>query len=360
MKAPLPTEHVAFIGNYPPRLCGIATYTRDICEAVATAFPSVSCIAGAMNDRPQGDDYPAQVKFEIDQDDPASYRRAAAFLEINNVEVVSVQHEFGIYGGPAGNLLIEFLSGIDKPVVVTLHTVLESPDAIQRAVMKKIDELCERFIVMAKHGRDLLVRVYGVEEAKIDLIPHGVIDMPFVDANFYKDQFDAEGKTVMLTFGLLSANKGIETVIKAIISTPYRHAEELLADNRGVLVPFSDPAAIARAVHQLRANPTQMTAMRKRAWKEGRAMIWPEVARRSMECFNHARALWAVGTALGHSGNDGFRHLSALLFLRGLAPVKQFSSPRAWAFTLIAVSEYLLSFSGDRTVEKAQRTLLYP
>jgi glycosyltransferase involved in cell wall biosynthesis len=571
MKTDQPTRHIAFIGNHTPRRCGIATFTADICEAIAEEFPDASCFAGAVNDRPEGYDYPAPVRFEIDQDDPESYTRAAEFLHINNVEIVSVQHEFGIYGGPAGSYLLGFLSQLKKPVVTTLHTVLKAPNAAQREVMDRLNELSERFVVMAERGQRLLVEVYGVEPAKIDLIPHGVIDMPFVDSNFYKDIFDAEGKTVLLTFGLLSPNKGIETAIealpailaknpdvvylivgathphlvatqgevyreslealaiklgveeqvifhnrfvsmdelkefiggsdiyltpyrneeqitsgtlaytfgagKAIISTPYWHAQELLAEERGVLVPFADAGAIAAAVNDLLAYPTRMTAMRKRAWKEGRKMTWPEVARRYMESFDraraglsvptaavmdevsypipaakldhlfrmtdhtgifqhaiysvpnyheayctddnarafiytvfheqehghdpavdqmsstylaflwyafdantlrfrnfmsherhwlesngsedsHARALWAVGTALGHSQNEGFRNLSALLFQRGLEPVKRFSSPRAWAFTLVAIHEYLRSFSGDRAVAKMQRLLV--
>ncbi|MEK7950706.1 glycosyltransferase family 4 protein [Luteolibacter soli] len=571
MKISQPTRHIAFIGNYTPRRCGIATFTADICEAIATEFPEASCFAGAVNDRPEGYDYPSRVRFEIDQDDPESYTRAAEFLHINNVEVVSVQHEFGIYGGPAGSHLIGFLTQLKKPVVTTLHTVLKSPDAAQREVMTRLDELSERFVVMAERGQRLLVEVYGIDPGKIDLIPHGVIDMPFVDSNFYKDIFDAEGKTVLLTFGLLSPNKGIETAIealpailaehpdvvylivgathphllatqgeayreslealaiklgvekqvifhnrfvsmdelkefiggsdiyltpyrneaqitsgtlaytfgagKAIISTPYWHAQELLAEERGILVPFADAGAIAAAVNDLLEHPTRMTAMRKRAWKEGRKMTWPEVARRYMESFDraraglsvpiatvtddvtypipapkldhlfrmtdhtgifqhaiysvpnyheayctddnarafiytvfhevehgpdpaidrlassylaflwyafdantrrfrnfmsherhwlesngsedsHARALWAVGTALGHSQNEGFRNLSALLFQRGLEPVKRFSSPRAWAFTLVAIHEYLRAFSGDRAVAKMQRLLV--
>ena len=576
MKAPSPTRHIAFIGNYSPRRCGIATFTSDICEAIAAEFPAASCFAGAMNDRPQGYDYPPRVRFEIDQDDPESYARAAEFLHINNVEVVSVQHEFGIYGGPAGSHLLGFLSQLKKPVVTTLHTVLKAPDTAQREVMEQLDQLSNRFIVMAERGRSLLAEVYGVAPGKIDLIPHGVIDMPFIDSNFYKDVFDAEGKTVLLTFGLLSPNKGIETAIKAlpailanhpevvylvvgathphliatqgesyreglktlarelgvqdqvvfhdrfvsmdelkefiggadiyitpyrneeqitsgtlaytfgagkaIISTPYWHARELLAGDRGVIIPFADPGAITAAVNDLLAHPTRMTAMRKKAWKEGRKMTWPQVARRYMESFDraraglsepttalmekrgssngyypipqpkldhlfrmtdhtgifqhaiynvpnyheayctddnarafiftivhqeehgrdpkiedlassylaflwyafdantrrfrnfmsherhwleskgsedsHARALWAAGTALGRSPNEGYRNLCALLFQRGLGAVKHFSSPRAWAFTLVAIHEYLRAFTGDREVAKMQEILV--
>ncbi len=562
------TRHIAFIGNYLPRRCGIATFTADICEAVAAEFPGASCIAGAVNDRPEGYDYPSIVAFEIEQHDPGSYARAAEFLHINNVEVVSVQHEFGIYGGPAGSHLLVFLEALERPAVVTFHTVLQSPDVDQRRVVERLSQLAERFVVMAERGRDLLAGVYGIDPDRIDVIPHGTIDMPFVDSNFYKDVFDAEGRTVLLTFGLLSPNKGIETAIealpailaehpevlylvvgathphllaaegeryreslaaladrlgvsdavvfhdrfvsieelkefiggsdiyitpyrgeeqitsgtlsyafgvgKAIISTPYWHAQELLRGERGILVPFADAPAIAAAVGDLLAHPTRMTAMRKRAWKEGRDMVWPVVARRYMESFDraranlsepssaptrerrtgetryevpppklehlrrmsdhtgifqhavysvpnyheayctddnarafiytvlhqerygpdpeldrlasaylaflwyafdantqrfrnfmsherrwleskgsedsHARALWAAGTALGRSDNEGFRNLSALLFQRGLGPVEHFSSPRAWAFALVAIHQYLRAFSGDRAV----------
>ncbi len=576
MKKIPPTRHIAVIGNYLPRHCGLASFTTDICEAIASEFPETTCIAGVVNDRAEGYDYPSRVRFEIAQEDPDSYRRAAEFLRINNVEVVSLQHEFGIFGGPAGGHVLEFLRFLKKPVVTTLHTVLRNPSPVQREVMRQLDELSDRFVVMAARGGQLLKSVYGVAAEKIDLIPHGVIDMPFVDANFYKDIFEAEGKTVLLTFGLLSPNKGIEHVIqampailekhpetvylvvgathphlvasegeayrsklrklawelgvggqvvfhdkfvsteelkefiggadiyitpylneeqvtsgtlayafgagKAIISTPYWHAQELLAEERGILVPFAEAAAIAEAVNHFLAHPTLMTAMRKRAWKEGRAMIWPEVARRYLESFeqarsglsvpscveveerarvhgdyvlptpkldhlfrmsdhtgifqhaiynvpnyheayctddnarafiftvhhqalhgaeaaldrlassylaflwhafdsntrrfrnfmsherrwletkgsedSHARALWAVGTALGRSDNEGHRNLSALLFQRGLEPVKYFSSPRAWAFTLVAIHEYLRAFSGDRVVAQMRETLV--
>ena len=575
MEKPLSTKNIAFLGDYVPRRCGIATFTADICEAVAAEFPDSQCIVGSVNDRPEGYDYPERVRFELAQQEFDSYRRAAEFLNLNNVEVVSLQHEFGIYGGPAGSHVLEFLRDLKMPVVTTLHTVLRDPNDEQRAVMKQLDALSNRFIVMAERGRDFLETVYGVAPEKIDLIPHGVIDMPFIDSNFFKDLFQVEGKTVLLTFGLLSPNKGIEYVInamptilqqhpevvyivlgathphliaaegeayreklqslaeqlgvaenvifhnrfvtleelkefigaadiyltpylneaqitsgtlaytfgagKALISTPYWHAQELLAEERGILVPFADSQAIANGVNHFLSNPTQMTAMRKRAWKAGREMIWPVVARRYMESFerarasvsvpcdtaatarkiananyplpklnldhlfkmsdhtgifqhaiynvpnyheayctddnarafiftvlhnemndnhpeldrlassylaflwyafdantcrfrnfmnhqrqwlellgsedSHARALWAVGTALGRSQNEGHRNLCGLLFQRGLPPVVRFSSPRAWAFALIAIHEYLRTFFGDRVVSQTREVL---
>jgi len=210
------TSHLAFVGDYVPRRCGIATFTAAICEAIAEEFPATKCIVGSVNDRPEGYDYPPRVRFEIDEKELDSYRRAGEFLNINNVEVLSVQHEFGIYGGTAGSHLLALMREVRMPIVTTLHTVLAEPNADQRAVMRELDALSNRFIVMADRGRHLLESVYGVAPEKIDLIPHGVIDMPFMDSNFYKDEFGVEGKTVMLTFGLLSPNKGIEKVIEAM------------------------------------------------------------------------------------------------------------------------------------------------
>src|SRR5258706_5987828 len=216
-------NRVAFLGDYMPRECGVATFTTDICEAVAAKYPNCECIVGAVNDRPEGYDYSTRIRFEIDEKEIDSYRRAAEFLNINNVEVVSVQHEFGIYGGPAGSHLLALLRELRMPVVTTLHTVLSEPNADQRAVMEQLDLLSNRFIVMAERGRNMLETIYGVDPEKIDLIPHGVIDMPFIDSNFYKDVFGVEVKTVLLTFGLLSPNKGIEYVIDALPAILRRH-----------------------------------------------------------------------------------------------------------------------------------------
>ena len=209
-------KRVAFLGDYMPRQCGIATFTTDICEAIASRFPECECLVGAVNDRPEGYDYPARIRFEIDEKEVDSYRRAADFLNINNVEVVSLQHEFGIYGGTAGSHILAFLRDVQMPVVTTLHTVLSEPSNSQRLVMKQLNELSNRFIVMAEHGREIMQKIYGISGDKIDLIPHGVPDVQFIDPSFHKDQFGVEGKTVLLTFGLLSPNKGIEQVIEAL------------------------------------------------------------------------------------------------------------------------------------------------
>ncbi|HWB02753.1 MAG TPA: glycosyltransferase family 4 protein [Verrucomicrobiales bacterium] len=375
---------MAFLGDFPPRLCGIATFTQDLCEAVASAVPSAQCYAGAVNDQPGGYKYPDRVSFELQERDLDSYRRAADFLNFNNADVLCVQHEFGIYGGPAGSHLLALLRQVRMPVVATLHTVLSSPTAAQREVMEELTGRSDRVVVMARKGAEILGRVFQVPESKIDIIPHGIPDIPFIDSSFYKDQFGVEGRTVLLTFGLLGPGKGIENVIealpevvrrhpeavylvlgathpqlaakegesyrlslermaedrgvkehvifynrfvslddlkefigatdlyvtpylneeqitsgtlayvfgagKAVISTPYWHAKELLADGRGVLVPFRDPSAIARAVCELLDDPQRAGRIRREARAMGREMIWPAVAQRYVETFQRARS----------------------------------------------------------------------
>src|SRR5512147_213826 len=377
-------KRVAFIGNYSPRQCGIATFTTDLCESIADEYNGTACIALPVNDTEAGYEYPARVRFELTEKDIESYRRAADFLNINNVDMVSLQHEYGIFGGKAGSYILTLLRELRMPIVTTLHTVLQHPDADQRRVLEEIISLSDRVVVMSERGVELLQSVYQVPEEKIDLIPHGIPDVAFVDPSFHKDLFGVEGKSVLLSFGLLSANKGIENVItalpailekypnvvyivvgathphviqnegetyrlslqwlarekgveanvifynrfvsldelvqfisasdiyitpyldaaqitsgtlaytlgagKAIISTPYWYAEEMLADERGALVPFSDPEALTAQVIDLLENESKRHAMRKRAYLFGRDMVWPQVARRYMKTFERARA----------------------------------------------------------------------
>ncbi|MEX0611605.1 MAG: glycosyltransferase family 4 protein [Pirellulales bacterium] len=378
---------IAFIGDYLPRKCGIATFTHDLRQAVATQYPETECIVVPVNDLEGSYDYPTEVRFEIGEKELSSYRRAADFLNFSNVDVVSLQHEYGIYGGVAGSHVLKLLRDLRVPVVTTLHTILQEPGTDQRRVMQQLAELSARLVAMSERGRKFLVDIYGIDEHKIDLVPHGIPDMPFVDPNFYKDQFGVEGKFVALTFGLLSPNKGIEHMLralpsivkeypnfvyiilgathpvllreqgeayrlklerlaqelgvkkhvifynrfvelrelteflgaadvyvtpylnptqitsgtlaysfgcgKAVISTPYWYAEELLANGHGVLVPFGDSDAIARAAIELLKDEPRRHAIRKRAYLAGREMIWNQVAQRYMESFlraRHARA----------------------------------------------------------------------
>jgi glycosyltransferase involved in cell wall biosynthesis len=376
-------RRLAFLGDYVPRRCGIATFTADLYESVATQFPGSRCFVVPVNDSEDRYEYPPEVRFEIEEQDLDSYLRAADFLNITNVDAVCVQHEFGIYGGPAGSHLLPLLRALKMPVVTTLHTVVAQPDAAQRRVMQELVEQSARLVVMAQRGRDLLQEVYKAPSEKIDIIPHGIPDMPFVDPNFYKDKFGVDGKLVLLTFGLLSPNKGIEHVLnalpqilqefpdlvyivlgathpnlvrdqgeayrfslerlarknkvqknvifynrfvsldelkefigaadlyvtpylneaqitsgtlayafgagKAVVSTPYWHAAELLAEERGVLVPFGDSKAIAKEIVALLKDETRRHGIRKNAYKLGREMIWPNVGRLYMHAFEQAR-----------------------------------------------------------------------
>lgn len=568
-------KRVAFIGNYLPRQCGIATFTTDLCESFAAQYPETACLAVPVNDTEAGYPYPARVRFEIAEQDLSSYRRAADFLNINNVDLVCLQHEYGIFGGPAGSHILALLADVRMPVVTTLHTVLKDPDPNQRRTMEELVRLSDRLVVMSRCSMEFLKDIYGASEEKIDLIPHGIPDVPFVDPNFYKDQFGIEGKFALLTFGLLSANKGIEHVInalpeiaarhpevvyivlgathphvkrregesyrlflertaeergvkknvifhnrfvsitelvefigaadiyltpylnpeqivsgtlayaagagKAVVSTPYWYAQELLAEGRGVFVPFADPHAIADAVLRLVENPAARHAMRKRAYLQGREMTWPKVAERYMRAFErarelrrlrprpafsaktledrpgelpplnlshlrcltdstgilqhaiyrvpnfdegyttddnarallltvlleengegptdlgllaarylaflwhaynfkrgrfrnllgfdhrwldevgsedcHGRALWALGSVVSRSGDEGLRGAAGRLFSYALPATQRFTSPRAWAFCLIGIQAYLERFSGDRAAQDAARLL---
>jgi glycosyltransferase involved in cell wall biosynthesis len=374
---------VAFLGNYLPRQCGIATFTSDLCGSVAMEFPDAQCFVVPVNDLKEGYEYPPEVRFEIAEQDLSSYQRTKEFLNISNVDVVSLQHEFGIFGGPAGSHVLAVLRDLKTPVVTTFHTILREPNGDYRRVMEELINRSTRLVVMTERGRELLQEVYRAPLEKIDLISHGIPDMPFVDANFYKDQFGVEGKFVLLTFGLLSPGKGIELVLnalprilteypevvyivlgathpnllreqgeayrlslerlarknkiqknvifhnrfveigelkefigtadlyltpylneqqitsgtlayavgagKAVISTPYWHATELLSEDRGVLVPFHDSDAIAREVLNLMRDPTRRHAMRKNAYLYGREMIWSNVAKQYMQSFEKAR-----------------------------------------------------------------------
>jgi glycosyltransferase involved in cell wall biosynthesis len=575
MEAATDIRKIAFLGNYLPRKCGIATFTSDVLSAVAAEHPESQCFAVPVNDIPGGYEYPGVVRFEIEEQDLPSYQRAADFLNIGNADIVCVQHEFGIYGGLAGGHLLALLRELRMPVVTTLHTVLREPNAEQRRVMQELIARSTRLVVMTERGRQMLLEIYQAPAARIDLIPHGIPDMPFVDPNYYKDQFGVEGRLVLLTFGLLSPNKGVEHALnalpeilakfpnvvyivlgathpnlvrehgesyrlslerlakknkvqkhvifynrfveleelkefigaadlyltpylneaqitsgtlayafgagKAVISTPYWHAVELLADGRGVLVPFGDAKAIAREVIGLLRDETRRHAMRKQAYKLGREMVWSSTARlylRSFErariegavwsrksfavktldqaprelpdvrldhlsrmtdstgvfqhaiftvpnfsegyctddnarafilavlldameeepeqvrtlattyaaflhhAFNprtkrfhnhlsfdrrwlddqgsedsHGRALWALGLGVGRSPYRSFQVMSGQIFAQALPAVAEFSSPRAWAFSLLGIHEYLQRLNGDRFAHQMRDSL---
>jgi len=574
-RAVLPNR-IAVVGNYLPRRCGIATFTTDLCDALHAEYGTTELLALPVNDTDEGYAYPARVRFELSEGDLASYRQAADFLNFSNVDLVCLQHEYGIFGGVAGAHILELLRRLRMPFATTLHTVLREPNPEQRRVMGEITTLSDRLIVMSQQSSEILREVFHVSADKIDLIPHGIPDLPFTDPSFYKDGFGTEGKEVLLTFGLLSPNKGIENVIKAlpkilerhsnvvymvsgvthphilrregdkyrqslqnlakdlgveanvifrnrfvspqemveligaadiyitpykhkaqvvsgtlayalsagkaIISTPYLHAVELLDAERGALVPFDDPDAIASKTVELLDNPTSTHAMRKRAYLYGRDMVWSSVARKYMKSFeriynerlrnpratfsaqntekildrlpalkldhlyrmtdetgilehaifsvpnypegystddnaralivtilleelgaaiprgtadlgsrylaflwmafdpatkrfrnclsyerqwqeregsedSHGRALWGLGTVLGRSKDAGWRGAAGRMFEMAIPAAVEFKSPRAAAFALLGLQEYLDAIPGDRAALAASDTL---
>ena len=573
---PVLPGRIAVVGNYLPRHCGIATFTTDLCDALHSEYRAAELLALPVNDTEEGYTYPARVRFELSEDNLASYRQAADFLNFSRIDLVCLQHEYGIFGGRAGGHILELLRRLQMPVATTLHTVLRDPNPDQRAVMEEIAALSDRMIVMSRHSAEILQEVFHVPSDKIDLIPHGIPDLAFTDPNFYKDGFGTEGKDVLLTFGLLSPNKGIENVIqalprilshysnvvymvsgathphilrregdkyrvylqnlakglgvesnvifrnrfvtpremveligaadiyitpykhkaqvvsgtlayalsagKAIISTPYLHAVELLDDERGTLVPFDDPEAIAAKTVELLGDDTARHAMRKRAYLYARDMVWNRVAQKYMKSFeriynerlrnpratfvaqntektldrlpsikldhlvrmtdqtgivehavfvvpnypegyttddnaralivailledygagapagaadlasrylaflwlafdpttkrfrnclsyerrwqeregsedSHGRALWGLGTVLGRSKNAGWKGAAGRMFELAVPAAIEFRSPRACAFALLGLQEYLDSFPGDRAALSASEAL---
>ena len=377
-------KRVAFIGNHGPRQCGIATFTSHLVDAVSNVDRNLAVSVACMNDRPEGYVYPDRVKCQIDDQDLASYKSAAASINRSGADVVSLQHEFGIFGGPAGSHLLTLLEHLNIPVVATLHTILREPNHEQRYVMDQLNLLCQRFVVMSQRAVQLLVDVYGFDRGRIDMIHHGIPDIPFDSKLAYLQSKGVDDGKLLLTFGLLGPGKGIEHAISAmpeivashpdvrymivgathpnlvqhegeryrehlmqlasdlnvgsnilfhnrfvtqeelemllmaadvyitpyphieqicsgtlayalgcgnaVVSTPYWHAQELLAGGRGVLVPVNDPAGIAGAVTHLLDDPERRLAMQQRAHAYGREMIWSEVGARYLESFRRARS----------------------------------------------------------------------
>jgi glycosyltransferase involved in cell wall biosynthesis len=383
-------NRIAFIGNSLPRRCGIATFTTDLQHAVAASRVDLETVIVAMTDHGNAYAYPSTVGFQINDDRPEDYIRAAEFLNSGKFEAVSLQHEFGIFGGASGCHIMALLSRLTMPIVTTLHTVLSEPTKIQRDVIARIVETSSKVVVMAEKGRELLRSVYRVPDGKIEIIPHGIPEFAFVEPGEAKAKFGFSNKTVILTFGLLSPNKGIEVMIdamplilktqpdavyvvlgathpnlvrdqgefyreslvararkagiedhvvfldqfvdqktlldfismsdvyvtpylneaqmtsgtlaysfglgKAIVSTPYWHARELLADGRGILVPFGDAAAIGGEIVKLLTNDVLRQAMRRRAYSSSRSMTWGRTAERYMSEFEKASGIYRFKT----------------------------------------------------------------
>ncbi len=557
---------IAFVGNYLPRKCGIATFTSDMYASIKDRYPEADCFVVPVNDRDEGYEYPNEVRFEINEPDLESYRRAADFLNFANTDIVCLQHEYGIYGGASGSHVLALVRDLRMPIVTTFHTILREPNNEQRQVLIELAAISTRVAVMTQKASQFLREIYSVPEAKIDVIAHGIPDTPFVDPNAFKDQFGVEGKFVALTFGLLSPNKGIEHMLravpqilksfpnfayivlgathpdlirdqgeryrldlerlarnlgiqknvifynrfvelkeltefiraadvyitpylnpaqitsgtlayafgcgKAIVSTPYWHAEELLDNGRGVIVPFADSISLGREVVGLLQDQPRRFAMCSEAYSLGREMIWKRSAEYYMDSFqltrlgrqdqpfkplavrtlaeqqaelpvwrldhlirmtdstgiiqhathtipnfmegyctddnarallltvyleelgrpcdeidplasryaaflqaafnpetkrfrnflgfdrrwledvgsddSHGRAIWALGTCVGRSRRRDLPVWAATHFDWALPAILEMPSPRAWAFGLLGISEYLRRFAGDR------------
>ncbi|MCK4389789.1 MAG: glycosyltransferase family 4 protein [Desulfobacterales bacterium] len=216
---------IALIGNYLPRRCGIATFTSDLLGSLSSEAPETDCWAIVMNDVPEGYRYPSQVRFELNYKNLGDYRLAADFLNMNQVDAVCLQHEFGIFGGDYGCHVLELLRNLRMPVVTTLHTLFRQPDSGQRAIVKELGRSSDRLVVMSRKAEETLKKVYEIPAEKCVMIPHGIPDVPFVDPNYYKDQFAVEGRKVILTFGLVSPGKGIEYMIDALPVIAGTHPE---------------------------------------------------------------------------------------------------------------------------------------
>lgn len=369
---------IAVIGNYLPRQCGIATFTTDLSQSLARELPiEENLINIAMDDIPEGYNYPPQVKFRVRQNIESDYFWAADYLNANQYEAAIVQHEYGIFGGEDGAHILHMIKFLKMPVITNLHTVLENPTAGQRKVMEGLAKYSDKLLVMSKKAFDILVRVYGIDRDMISFIPHGVPDATFQEPGVYNSLFGLENKDIILTFGLLGPDKGIESMIKAmpaivkehpnamylilgqthphiikntgdsyrnelqqlvqklgmenhvvfhnqfvklemlikylqtskiyaipylkkeqitsgtlsyalsvgtpIVSTAFWHAEELLADGRGRLVSFNNPAEMAKEINNLLSNDYERNVMRFKGYQYGRSMLWSEVARMHLE-----------------------------------------------------------------------------
>src|SRR5882757_4247703 len=364
-----PIAHLALIGNFLPRKCGLATYTTDTFTALKGRFPDLKIDVYAMDDHPGRYEYPPEVTLSIPDQDRLAYIDAARAIETSGATAIWLQHEYGIFGGSAGEHILALLDRVSLPVIVTLHTILEKPNADERRVMEGLLRRANKVIVMAERGREILERVHGASARRITMIPHGVPDRDFIDPDRLKARFGWEGRQTVLTFGLLAPNKGIETMIeampaiveqhpdmlyavlgathpnlvaqegeayrdrlkaltealgvdrhvqfidaflehdelidylqaadiyatpyvnpaqitsgtlsyaigvgKAVVSTPYVHATEILADGHGVLVDFGDSAAFAREINLLLGSERNRVKLSERAYARGRTMIWP-------------------------------------------------------------------------------------
>jgi glycosyltransferase involved in cell wall biosynthesis len=567
-------QTLALLGSYSPRQCGIGTFSKDLHDALAAQLEPGAVRVLAMDDVNGEYDYPPEVHFQIPQHKQAAYLPPADMLNINQIDVCLIQHEYGIFGGNDGSHVLDFARDLRMPIITTLHTVLPHPSPGQRAVLRELIRVSDRVVVMSRCAEQILTDVYGAKPGRVAYIPHGIPDVPFVDPNFYKDQFGVEGRKVILTFGLLGPGKGIEVVLRAmpkvverhpdavyiilgathphivrreghayrhslerlveelgiehnvlfhnryvsleelngyigvadayvtpypnpqqitsgtlayamgagkpVVSTPYLYAKEMLGEDRGRLFDFGNSEQLAERLNELFDDETERSAIRTRAYKFARPMVWKEVAKSYINLANqvlreraifpkqirfqrataidvestpdlnlahlhrmsddtsifqhaiystpdrhhgycvddtaraliaalsaydltrdesllpladtylsfihhafnepvrrfrnfmgydrrwleevgsedvHGRAIWALGHAVRHPPHDAVSSLARRLFSMALETVEAFTSPRAWAFTLVGLDDYLACFDGDTHARRVRQTL---
>ncbi|MDP4206492.1 MAG: glycosyltransferase family 4 protein, partial [Bacteroidota bacterium] len=218
---------IACIGTYPPRVCGIATFTYNLRQSIVEYFNAPSSIfIVAINDNGQTYDYPEEVKFVINQQEQPDYLEAAEFINKSGADVCILEHEFGIFGGDSGIFILSLINNLKIPLIVTFHSVLKTPSFAQKAIIKSIGEHADRIIVMSHKAVDFLSKIYSIPIIKLKIIEHGVPVYKF-DQAACKKKLNLENKIVLLTFGLLSNNKGIETVINALPDVVSKHPNVL-------------------------------------------------------------------------------------------------------------------------------------
>ncbi len=371
MIAPSRLPRMLFLGSFPPRECGIATFTRDVVASIDERFGTKSEII-AIDEPGETRTYPPEVIARLLMEDKSSYEDIAAIVNAHPAEILNIQHEYGLFGGEDGADILTLLDGVSKPVVVSLHTVLPKPTEGHRRVTHAICEKATAVVVLSETGRSILVETYDVDPAKIRVIHHGVPDVPFRATDGPKASFGVGDRMVISTFGLISRGKGLEYAIeamrsiverhpealylilgethpnirrsegesyrheletlvsslklennvklvnrylefdelieylaatdiyltpylnpvqivsgtlayavgcgKAIVSTPYLYAKEVLAHHRGFLADFRDAASIARVITALLDDPDLRRSTERRAYRFGRQMTWPQVA----------------------------------------------------------------------------------
>jgi len=374
---------VLFIGTYVPKECGIATFTSDLLNSISVENNDIHCEVIALIDPSENHNYSEEVVFQIERNKLEDYYRAADFINHSDADVICLQHEFGLFGGDAGDYIFALLSGISKPVITTMHTVIREPELDEyRVSTEKLARYSDKLVVMSQIAVDILKDNYRVSKDKIQVIFHGMPDYPFSNCDKYKKMLNLKGSPLILTFGLLSQNKGIESMLKAlpdvinqhpdlvylilgathpmikkkygeayrqylknivseleiennvvfhdkfvekeelcnyilasdiyaspylsreqivsgtltyaigmgkaIVSTPYWYAEEMLSDNLGLLVDFGDTEGFKNSLLYLIENPEKCNIMRQNAYDFGRKMIWGNVGKEYTTVFHEA------------------------------------------------------------------------